>query len=308
MNWFKDIFGFDESDLDLSIFKEGRVESKGGTYKTGTLDVPSVSELRERIRLTPKKGRNKITEQLANVVSLHRDENNEGALFQVASQFNLLEMISHDTTPEEGITRYIHDRTQGPACAMACAAGTLYRNYKTRINTLRDIENLLMPQKYWTVKNGYAMFEETQLDKLNERIEDLREEIIDRLRVGIQWETEVTPSENKHLVSQIYCSAIPVSYNRAPNRKFEPFARIILEGTYEAAILAAILNRRDRVFLTLVGAGAFGNDRRWAIDAARKALEKYSHYGLDVRFVTYGAQPAKDIQKLIRELDEETSS
>ena len=37
-----------------------------------------------------------------------------GALFQVASQFNLLEMVSPRVTPEDGVTRYQHDRTPDP--------------------------------------------------------------------------------------------------------------------------------------------------------------------------------------------------
>src|SRR5437667_12141333 len=52
-----------------------------------------------------------------------------GALFQAASQFNLLEMVSPTVTPEHGVTRYQHDRTQGPACAIAAGAATIYRNY-----------------------------------------------------------------------------------------------------------------------------------------------------------------------------------
>ena len=52
-----------------------------------------------------------------------------GALFQVASQFNLLEMTGPEVSPEDGITRYQHDRTQGPACAIAAGAATIYRNY-----------------------------------------------------------------------------------------------------------------------------------------------------------------------------------
>jgi hypothetical protein len=51
------------------------------------------------------------------------------AFFQVASQFNMLEFISHEVTPEDGVTHYVYDRTQGPACALACMAGTAYRNY-----------------------------------------------------------------------------------------------------------------------------------------------------------------------------------
>jgi hypothetical protein len=37
---------------------------------------------------------------------LHRDPNNAGAVFQVASQFNCLEMVTPSITPEDGITNY----------------------------------------------------------------------------------------------------------------------------------------------------------------------------------------------------------
>jgi hypothetical protein len=63
------------------------------------------------------------------VRQMHQAPDNAGALFQVASQFNLLEMVSPDVTPEHGVTRYQHDRTQGPACAIAAGAATIYRNY-----------------------------------------------------------------------------------------------------------------------------------------------------------------------------------
>ena len=42
-----------------------------------------------------------------------------GAVIQVASQFNALEMIHPDVTPEMGVDRYELDRTQGPICAIA---------------------------------------------------------------------------------------------------------------------------------------------------------------------------------------------
>jgi hypothetical protein len=48
---------------------------------------------------------------------------------QVASQFNCLEMVAPTVTPEDGITGYSSDRTQGPACSLAAAAATAYRNY-----------------------------------------------------------------------------------------------------------------------------------------------------------------------------------
>ena len=63
------------------------------------------------------------------VMQLHGDPANQNALFQVASQFNTLEFNSEYGQPENGIGCYVHDRTQGPRCAMACAPGLVYRNY-----------------------------------------------------------------------------------------------------------------------------------------------------------------------------------
>lgn len=51
------------------------------------------------------------------------------ASFQVASQFNLLEIVGPGITLEDGVTRYSGDRTQRPACAIAAGARTIYRNY-----------------------------------------------------------------------------------------------------------------------------------------------------------------------------------
>lgn len=71
----------------------------------------------------------KISVVTGDVRRMHLFPENAGALFQVASQFNLLEMVSPDVTPEHGVTRYQNDRTQGPACAIAAGAATIYRNY-----------------------------------------------------------------------------------------------------------------------------------------------------------------------------------
>jgi hypothetical protein len=74
-------------------------------------------------------GRLRVGVAVGDVRQMHQARENAGALFQVASQFNLLEMISPSVTPEDGVTRYAHDPTQGPACAIAAGAATIYRNY-----------------------------------------------------------------------------------------------------------------------------------------------------------------------------------
>jgi hypothetical protein len=39
-----------------------------------------------------------------------------------------------EESPEQGIDIHEHDHTQGPACAIAAGAGTIYRNYFARVN------------------------------------------------------------------------------------------------------------------------------------------------------------------------------
>jgi hypothetical protein len=65
--------------------------------------------------------------EISSVFEMHSQYPN--SIFQAASQFNCLEFPNPRTVPEHGITAYFTDHTQGPACALACAAGTLYRNY-----------------------------------------------------------------------------------------------------------------------------------------------------------------------------------
>lgn len=59
-------------------------------------------------------GRLKVKVVTGDVRKMHQAPEHAGALFQVASQFNLLEMVSPTVTPEQGVTCYQHDRTQGP--------------------------------------------------------------------------------------------------------------------------------------------------------------------------------------------------
>ena len=63
------------------------------------------------------------------VREMHRRPEFAGALFQFASQFNLLEMIGPNKTPEDGVTIYQSDRKQGPACGMAAGTPGLSGEY-----------------------------------------------------------------------------------------------------------------------------------------------------------------------------------
>ncbi|HRZ52796.1 MAG TPA: hypothetical protein P5284_06440, partial [Candidatus Contendobacter sp.] len=61
---------------------------------------------------------------------------------------------------------------------------------------------------------------------------------------------------------------------------------LVLEAAYEATLLAGILNARrgvsNRVLLTRLGGGAFGNDPTWINDAINRALARVGDCGLQI--------------------------
>jgi len=324
--WFKNLTGFvEENPTQVRKYLEvndNKLFSKvnSNQFVCGKLETPTLEEL---LKLTYFKNnynsKIKISELVGNTSNLHKDIANAGALFQAASQFNLLEMISPNVTPERGIDIYENDQTQGPACAIACGAGTIYRNYFANVNNetgqsannqidcLKDIglefKNELL--NLWKMQNGYALVNNVEALKIiskqinNKSIEEY-ENLKQKLRIGIQWNTEVTISKEKQLVSQAYCSALPISYSHIDIEYWTDFARMILEATYEATFCAALLNYKqtnnNKLFLTLVGGGAFGNKIEWILEAIQKCLIKFSNTPLDVRIVSYGYSNPKVVE------------
>ena len=332
MTWFQELTGFEES-TPRAVREKLQVDGKRltslssqGSYRCGVLEIPSLAELRQRVEAVGSLGgRIKVREVVADVQKLHADAANAGALFQVASQFNLLEMVSPDRTPEEGVGIYEHDRTQGPACAIACGAGTIYRNYfvpvngqtgqtaTNQIDCLADIGKALGNEhgRLWHMKNGYALPSQAGLAEISQRLLSSTgsqlDELRSLLRIGVQWNTQVTLKNCQHLVTQAYCSAMPVAYTRHSSSSWMPFARFVLEAAYEATLRTAILNARATgnrtIFLTLLGGGAFGNMTDWITDAIRYALEIHRNIDLDVAIVSYGAS-----RDFVRKLSEDYSA
>jgi hypothetical protein len=224
-------------------------------------------------------------------------------------------MISPEVTPEDGVTGYQYDRTQGPACAIAAGAATIYRNYfapidgehgqtaKRQLDGLADVGAALsaatkLPiSDLWTMRNGYALATRPGLDAIARHLRALAPDQVDALRaklkIGIHRDVEVTQAKGPHrpLVSQAFCSALPVAYSRVPPAHWEPFAVLVLEAAYEATLWAAVLNAQrglsNVVFLTLLGGGAFGNTGIWIDTAMQRALNIMSQFDLDVRLVSY---------------------
>jgi hypothetical protein len=274
----------------------------GRTLVAGHLTTPALAELPP-----PPTGphRLRVSEVVADVQDLHRDPDNADAVFQVASQFNLLEMINPRVTPDQGIARYAHDATQGPACAMACAAGTIYRNYLVpiagqtgqtatrQLDMLADFGAALGDQPLWDMVNGYLLPLPGGLNHIAHRLARPDAAHLPGLvRVGLQQDTQVTLANTGHLVSQVYCSALPINYARERLADWEPFARLILTAVYLATFALASQNAartgNRRLFLTRLGGGAFGNPPQWITDAIATALTAFAAADLEVGIVSYG--------------------
>ena len=313
--WFEQLTGFKEKSAEqvrqnLKIEGDSFIsEINGQKFAFGQLQIATLKELTSEIQGINIEGKIRVSEIVADVQTLHQNLDNSNALFQAASQFNLLEMVGPHIMPENGITRYEEDYTQGPACAIACGAGTIFRNYFVNIDNqigqdrykqidCLDLIDEILNNEYegfWKMQNGYAMFSQKGILALNKKLASLEQKELDELKqnlkIGIQWNTEVTKSNSKHKVSQIYCSALPVSYCRLETFYFEKFARIILEATYEATLAAALINykknRSNKVFLTLVGGSAFGNEEYWILESMAKSISKFKDSPLDVKVVSF---------------------
>lgn len=335
MDWFEKLTGFREAGYEETrarlAVEDGKLISRanGARYGIGALELVSLQALRDRAQSGGAlAGKIKMSVVRGDARGMHRSPENAGALFQVASQFNLLEMASPDITPEQGVTRYQSDPTQGPACAMAAGAATIYRNYlapvggspgqtaKRQLDGLADVgEALSRATKLpvgdlWTMQNGYALGRQVGLRAIAQYLGTLADDPMDilrgKLRIGLHRDVEVTDAAgpDRPHVSQAFCSALPVAYTPVPPMHWEPFALLVLEAAYEATLWAAVLNAQRGIsnvaFLTLLGGGAFGNRSTWIHAALRRALTLLTAYNLDVRLVSYGT-PSQEIVAIAKE-------
>jgi hypothetical protein len=249
MDWFEQLTGFREVTYDGTREKlkvdGGTLRSlvNGKSYGIGKFELVRLQALRERAKFAgAAPGRLNASAVSGDVRQMHQAPEYAGALFQVASQFNVLEMIGPEVTPEQGVTRYQTDRTQGPACAIAAGAATIYRNYFAPVaggvgqTAKRQIDGLAALGEAVSLglgksvgdlcqmRNGYALCKRSGLEAISTYLARLNPNDLDALRgklsIGVQTDVEVTnaPGDPRPLVSQAFCSALPVAYTSVASR------------------------------------------------------------------------------------------
>ncbi|CAK0862964.1 unnamed protein product, partial [Prorocentrum cordatum] len=296
--------------------------ASGAEYGIGEFRTPSLGQLREAARRQiqdPKvvqaaglRGPLRVEHSFNDAAELHRRPENRLALFQVASQTNCLSLVSPTSTPEMGVTAYIDDRSQGPCCAIACGAGTVFRNYFAQVpgggakqvgqsqdrqlNCLEELCEELGSESngYFEVRGGFTLASDAGLQDLNAKLAGLDEEGLDhlrsRLRVGVHEDVEVTSyhwgcsllRDPEQLVTQVFTSVCSVAQSGNEPALWQPLARLTLEATYEAALWAAVLSAiRNkgahgslRVYLTTVGRCLLGHGAAWIAEAVQRAIQR----------------------------------
>lgn len=241
--WFEALFGVPEPKTRAEVHQLFEVSDDGSKltskanfkqFQVGYFSTPTVHQLKgdtldslrssspdaAALPLSESIGEQAIKERQYNYIEFEHiivgdafelHAQNLGAVFQVASQFNCLEFSSPRALPEHGVENYKYDNTQGPACALACAAGTVYRNYfapcvrssdgqvqigqsqDCQINNLDLLESEVnnSEHQYWNIENGYtSSVDSRNLGDLNVMLRNLSHEertaYIGKIKIGLQ--------------------------------------------------------------------------------------------------------------------------
>ncbi|KAL7713120.1 Macro domain-containing protein [Entamoeba marina] len=167
---------------------------------------------------------------------------------------SVFENISPDSS--KFTTNYIYDQTQGPAASIGAPAAAIERVHFPFYD-----ENTLQV-KYYHIENGYPL--------LNSTCENPSIFDYDKYIACIHSNVETTFRFNS--------TQIEVIKKEHRNSKQRPIlSKLPLDCAYETAYLTAIRNKREKIILTLLGNGVFGNDTK---EVCESIIRNHLEYGM----------------------------
>ena len=324
--WFDALFGFSDQNPDRSVRNgEDALERNKSSFEYDPLTgvLRSVSEEWQAGRFTTKRlsdlrtsrwadtrGKTKVRFVTGDVAILHGDPAYAGAVFLASSNLDCLqhEALKISVTRASGVADYVYLGTQGAACAISCAPGTIVRNYfahDTEVNTLSAVIERLSgganKRPLLEVRHGSAYaIDAADLTALSTKIDGLsnheRETTMGLLEVGIQEGTEVTcaklDADGKWYrvvrkdpalrVTQVLAGALQIA--EAANAQWLSLASLVFEAAYEATLHVAGANKANRTVVLTALCGEYAP--QWLAEATAaalgRALAKFQDAGLDV--------------------------
>jgi hypothetical protein len=277
-NWFEQLIGRPESEFNYTL-AEVPTEHQPAM---GQFSQPTINELKALVTtsfgVNNPNGVKLQVDYRTSYGHMHAFDTSalqftapENALFQVASNFNCLEVPKMNYDPFNGyfLTGQMTDMTQGPSASGGAAFGAMLRLLEHRIKPIDLLSNV--PEI--SSKNGKVPYD------WNSNVNILE---IDQIKVGLHRNVRATfrrMSDNfaynpkGPLINQVFTSTC-ICENTLPNG----LSRSLLEAAYEGTYLSAVVTKAPMVVLTLIGGGVFCNNHKLIIDAMMKAHDKYSQY------------------------------
>ena len=118
------------------------------------------------------------------------------------------------------------------------------------------------------------------------------------------------------IINQIYCAAPALSYSPLiPLAAWEQLSKLILTAQYESCICCAMKNAvrhtdkegSRKLFLTMLGTGAYGNDPQWVWEVLGPLCTKYTTTDLEIYVVNHSEHFPENLvegQVVTRERDD----
>jgi len=315
--WFQNVTGTTEKEFRLDMGKymklvDGKIEfhhPNGEKIRAGHFQLLRLGDMMANIE---SRGKNvkpyphfEIVTRLDNaslrfvdVSHIQALPENNGALFQVASNFNGTEAQTElqDPDSENFTTKYIYDKTQGPAASISAGGAAVSRVYgvwmkdkpdkpdewaqteKRQVNFLEALpEHFPVTNGYVTCKDPNPRFPVKQWKKL-----------LGMYQIGFHQSVQVTSgyrfADTRHknqTIDQCFCAAMNLQQGGTGARNKglpdgEIKAQFLLDAAYHGTYLTALTHKKQQLFLTMIGGGAFGNDKAWIFDSIFYAHQKWA--------------------------------
>lgn len=189
-------------------------------------------------------------------------------LYQVASNFNCLELGSFKSDPFSGkyLTKLMTSKTQGPSASAGAGYGAIKRlsiHHTNEINLLSYIDGL-------TPRNGKILLSSV---KQCPPVADICIGLHTNVKACYKRTKDEYAYNPKGVqIDQVFTSTPIVNCNDFG--KCKPFLNAAYLGTY----LAAINRKSPKIVLTLIGGGSFRNPMHHIVEALVKVHEEYGVY------------------------------
>lgn len=330
--WFPRLFGFNEnpakvqSQFSISSDEKGdyNITSKvnNKTYSVGNFqlrDLQSFSDIKDRsggkFNIIVGNGTENVD---ADIITCETNPENDGATFQMASNFNCLDHLPGKRPPKDLLSNYITHYEQGAPGTVACGPALVYRQYLIPMpsgnNGQMTEDIMLLSRTPAVVEDGYV----------NEVPENFDYSDPNLYQVGVHQNIDVTlgrAGDNRRKykiitgqrIHQVFCSTLSfgILYDTDFNLKV---ASYILTTEYKLTILSAIENSikypgrkgSNKVFLCLLGGGAFGNPLPLIAKAISDNTDLIQKSGLEVNLVCFDQSIANTVYPHLKDTIEKT--